>query len=78
MGEEWTVIRVDINSHLGQYLRSKYNTGMVPAFTAINKNGEVIWKGNGTPPKIDTLINAVGNSDTSATKTSNSKSSKSP
>ena len=78
MGEEWTVIRVDINSHLGQYLRSEYNTGMAPAFTVINNDGEVIWKGNGTPPTVDTLTKAVGSSATSATETNNNKSSKSP
>ena len=51
---------------------------MVPAFIAINQDGQIIWKGNGTPPKIDTLIQAKGASDTDATKTDNRKSSKSP
>ena len=50
------VFRVNVASELGKYLRSDYNSGMVPSFLVFDSNGKEIWRNNGSVPQLDIIM----------------------
>ena len=49
------VIRVNVTSELGRYLRSEHNSGLVPAFLVFDSGGREIWRYNGSVPDLDII-----------------------
>ncbi len=52
------VIRVNVTSELGEYLRSEHNSGLVPSFLVFDRGGKEIWRHNGSVPDLD-MINSL-------------------
>ena len=50
------MIRLNINSELGQYVRDKYKKAIVPTFIVFDKHGNTVWEGSGSTPKLETIL----------------------
>ncbi len=50
------VVRVSIGSELGQYLRTKYLGGVVPAVVLFDKHGSAVWTQSGRVPSMETIL----------------------
>ena len=49
------VIRVNVTSDLGRYLRSEHESGLVPSFLVFDNRGKEIWRYNGGVPDLDII-----------------------
>ena len=54
--KNFRVIRVNVSSSLGKYIRQKYHASMVPTFIVFDKNGHETWRDSGGAPKIETIL----------------------
>ena len=50
------VIRLDINSPMGKYVRQKYSNLFVPGFIVIDKMGNEVWRIAGIVPSVKTIL----------------------
>ena len=48
-----TVIRLNISSNLGEVIKNRYNSGVVPTFIMFDRDGNEIWRTIGTVPKLE-------------------------
>ncbi len=50
------VIRLDVNSPMGKYVRQKYSNLFVPGFIVIDKMGNEVWRIVGIVPAVKTIL----------------------
>tara|TARA_B000000460_G_scaffold226607_1_gene181628 strand:- start:19 stop:519 length:501 start_codon:yes stop_codon:yes gene_type:complete len=53
---EFLVVRLDLNSDVGKYVRQKYDGGLVPTFIVFNRGGDLVWKINGKVPTAKKIL----------------------
>ena len=53
---DFAVIRIDVASELGSYVRQKYDGGLVPLFLIIDRKGALVFRHSGTVPRQDDII----------------------
>ena len=56
LGDEYVVVRFDIGSEIGKYVRSKYNANVTPTFIVFNTDGNLVWKKSGQVPSLQTIL----------------------
>ena len=56
LGDEYVVVRFDISSEIGKYVRSKYNANVTPTFIVFNTDGDLVWKRSGQVPSLQTIL----------------------
>ena len=54
--KNFRVIRINVSSSLGKYIRQKHHTSIVPTFIVFDKNGYEIWRHSGGAPKVETIL----------------------
>ena len=54
--DHFRMLRLDIGSDLGQYVRGKYQGGVVPTFIAFDKRGDEVWRQTGGVPSLGTIL----------------------
>lgn len=54
--ETFVVIRLNVMSDLGSYVRGEYDTGLVPSFLFFDRRGNEIWRYNGGVPDLQKVI----------------------
>ena len=54
--DDFLVIRLDVLSDLGKYVRDKYQGGVVPIFIAFDKQGNEVWRHSGSVPELETIL----------------------
>ena len=57
--DECDLIRVEIRSEYGRIVREKYKSDVIPAFLLLNKQGDEIFRKNGTPPTKTKLLSII-------------------
>ena len=50
------VIRLDVLSDVGKYVRQKYQGDMVPTFIVFDKGGNEVWRHSGSVPELETIL----------------------
>ena len=50
------VIRLDVLSDVGKYVRQKYQGGVVPTFIVFDKGGNEVWRHSGSVPELETIL----------------------
>ncbi|SVA51919.1 uncharacterized protein METZ01_LOCUS104773, partial [marine metagenome] len=53
---DFAVIRIDVASELGSYVRQKYDGGLVPLFLIIDRKGALVFRHSGTVPRQEDII----------------------
>ncbi len=56
LGDEYVVVRFDIGSEIGKYVRKKYNANVTPIFIVFDTNGNLVWKRSGRVPSLQTIL----------------------
>ena len=54
--DHFLMVRVSISSDLGQYLRTKYQCGIVPAVVLFDKHRNAVWTQSGRVPSSKTIL----------------------
>ena len=54
--DHFLVIRLDVLSDVGKYVRKKYQGGMVPTFIVFDKGGNEVWRHSGSVPELETIL----------------------
>ena len=54
--DDFAVIRIDVASQLGSYVRQKYDGGFVPLFLIIDRKGAVVFRHSGTVPRQEDIV----------------------
>ena len=54
--DHFLVIRLDVLSDVGKYVRQKYQGGVVPTFIAFDKGGNEVWRQSGSVPELETIL----------------------
>ena len=55
--EHFVVIRADVGSELGQYIRNKYRAKIVPTFLVFDHTGKVALQHSGKVPRLREILN---------------------
>ena len=50
------VVRLNISSKTGKYVKEKYKSDLVPTFIIFDKNGTEVWRQSGRVPKLETIL----------------------
>lgn len=53
---DFLVIRLDVLSDLGKYVRDKYQGGVVPTFIVFDKQGNEVWRHSASVPELETIL----------------------
>lgn len=56
LNNHYSVIRINISSDVGKYVRHKYSADMVPTFVVFDDDGREIWRQSGNVPKSTTVL----------------------
>ena len=54
--DHFLVIRLDVLSNVGKYVRQKYQGGVVPTFMVFDKGGNEVWRHSGSVPQLETIL----------------------
>ena len=54
--DHFLVIRLDVFSDVGKYVRQKYQGGVVPMFIVFDKGGNEVWRHSGSVPELETIL----------------------
>jgi hypothetical protein len=54
--DHFLVIRLDVLSDVGKYVRQKYQGGVVPTFIVFDKGGNEVWRHSGSVPELGTIL----------------------
>ena len=54
--DRFLVIRLDVLSDVGKYVRQKYDGGIVPTFIVFDEEGNEVWRHSGSVPKLETIL----------------------
>ena len=54
--DHFLVIRLDVLSDVGKYVRQKYQGGVVPTFIVFDKGGNEVWRHSGSVPQLETIL----------------------
>ena len=54
--DHFLVIRLDVLSDAGKYVRQKYQGGVVPTFIVFDKGGNEIWRHSGSVPQLEDIL----------------------
>ena len=54
--DHFLVIRLDVLSDVGKYVRQKYKGGVVPTFIVFDKGGNEVWRHSGSVPELETIL----------------------
>ena len=54
--DRFLVIRLDVLSDVGKYVRQKYQGGVVPTFIVFDKGGNEVWRRSGSVPELETIL----------------------
>jgi hypothetical protein len=54
--DHFLVIRLDVLSDVGKYVRQKYQGGVVPTFIVFDKAGNEVWRHSGSVPELETIL----------------------
>ena len=54
--DHFLVIRLDVLSDAGKYVRQKYQGGVVPTFIVFDKGGNEVWRQGGSVPELETIL----------------------
>ena len=54
--DHFLVIRLDVLSDVGKYVRQKYQRGVVPTFIVFDKGGTEVWSHSGSVPELETIL----------------------
>jgi thioredoxin-related protein len=54
--DHFLVIRLDVLSDVGKYVRQKYHGGVVPTFIVFDKGGNEVWRHSGSVPELETIL----------------------
>ena len=50
------VIRLDVFSDVGKYVRQKHQGSVVPTFIVFDKGGNEVWRHSGSVPELETIL----------------------
>ena len=50
------VIRLDVLSDVGKYVRQKYQGSVVPTFIVFDKGGKEVWRHSGSVPQLEKIL----------------------
>ena len=50
------VIRLDVLSDVGKYVRQKYQGDIVPTFIVFDKGGNEVWRHSGNVPELGMIL----------------------
>ena len=53
---DFDVVRIDISSEAGKYVRSKYSVNTVPTFLVLDKGGTLLLIKRGIVPNLDVIL----------------------
>ena len=56
LADNFLVIRLDVLSDVGKYVRQKYQGGVVPTFIVFDKGGNEVWRHSGSVPELETIL----------------------
>lgn len=51
-----TVVRINVSSSVGTYIRDKYSAKVVPTYIAFDRYGEETWRQIGGVPLLRTIL----------------------
>ena len=54
--DHFLVIRLDVLSDVGKYVRQKYKRGVVPTFIVFDTGGNEVWRHSGSVPELETIL----------------------
>ena len=54
--DHYLIIRLNISSDVGKYVRRKYQGGMVPTFIVFDKGGNEAWRYSGSVPQLEKIL----------------------
>ena len=54
--DHFLVIRLDVLSDVGKYVRQKYQGGVGPPFIVFDKGGNEVWRHSGSVPELETIL----------------------
>ena len=54
--DHFLVIRLDVFSDVGKYVRQKHQGGLVPTFIVFDKGGNEVWRHSGSVPELETIL----------------------
>ena len=54
--DHFLIIRLDVLSDVGKYVRQKHQGGVVPTFIVFDKGGNEIWRYSGAVPELETIL----------------------
>ena len=54
--DHFLVIRLDVLSDVGKYVRQKYEGGVVPTFIVFDKGGNEVWRHSGSVRELETIL----------------------
>ena len=54
--DHYLVIRIDVLSDVGKYVRQKYQGDVVPTFIVFNKGGKEVWRHSGSVPELEEIL----------------------
>ena len=54
--DDFILIRLDVLSDVGKYVRQKYQGGVVPMFIVFDKGGNEVWRHSGSVPELQTIL----------------------
>ena len=54
--DHFLVIRLDVLSDAGKYVRQKYQGGVVPTFIVFDEDGNEVWRHSGSVPELETIL----------------------
>lgn len=56
LGSNIAVVRINVSSSLGEYIRDKYRARLVPTYIAFDRHGEETWRQVGGVPLLRTIL----------------------
>lgn len=56
LDQHFTVIRLNVGSDIGTYVRQKYRAGLVPTFIVFDRSGTEIFRQTGSVPELEKLL----------------------
>jgi len=54
--DHFLVIRLDVLSDVGKYVRQKHQGGVVPTFIVFDKGGNEVWRHSGSVPELEAIL----------------------
>ena len=54
--DHFLVIRLNVLSDVGKYVRKKHQGGVVPTFIVFDKSGNEAWRHSGSVPELETIL----------------------